>query len=128
MLFREIISRNNSCLFLQLYRTYNALNSSLHLVIYESIRREIPEGIDLQQLSCDRFTPPTKDFYCGGYSVLCKGDRWGAGCKSLGFAQNPWMFFEKDICKITANARFTILIFSRKLLANRKLLKLNLSN
>jgi len=43
---------------------------------------------------------------------------------SLEVAQNPGMFFEKDICKITTNVWFTILMFSRKLLANRKLLKL----
>jgi len=56
-----------------------------------------------------------------------KGDRWGVGCKRLGVAQKPWMFFfEKDICKISTNAQFTSLMFSRKLLANRKLLELKL--
>jgi hypothetical protein len=74
----------------------------------------------------DSILPQKSLFYCGGYSVLRKDERWGAEGKSLGVVQKPWIFFEKDICKITANAQFTSSMFSRKLLANRKLLKLKL--
>jgi hypothetical protein len=71
------VSGNNSCLFLQLYRTGNALKSYSPVVIYQSIRRDIPEGTDLQQLSCDSYKHPIKCFVLLSYEKMI-GDEQGA--------------------------------------------------